>query len=75
MDDFSSNQGDTIIIDTRNQPLNIPLEDNRENHSDSEGDTTQRESHDRIKGIPTTSEPLKYQEPQLPSSLELTSII
>jgi hypothetical protein len=75
IDDYSSNQGDTIIIDTRNQPLNILLEDNRENHSDSEGDAAQRGSHDRIEGIPTISEPPEHQEPQLPSSSELTSTI
>jgi hypothetical protein len=75
MDDLSSNQGDTIIVDTRNQPLDIPLEDNPENHSDSEGDAAQRGSHDRIKGIPTASEPPEHQEPQLPSGSESTSTI
>ena len=39
-DEFSSNHRDTIIIDTRNQLLNILLEDNLENHFDLEGNTT-----------------------------------
>jgi len=59
MDEFSSNHRDTIIIDTRNQPLNILLEDNPENHSDSEGNAAQSGSHDRIEGISTINEPPK----------------
>jgi len=59
MDEFSSNHRDTIIIDTRNQLLDILLEDNLENYSDLEGNTTQSGSHDRIKGISTISEPLE----------------
>jgi len=40
MDEFSLNYRDTIIINTRNQPLDILLEDNPENYSNSEGNTT-----------------------------------
>jgi len=75
MDDLSSNHEDTIVVDTGYQPLDIPLEDNRENHSDSEGNTTQSGSRDRIEGISTTSEPPEHQEPQPPSGSESSSTI
>jgi hypothetical protein len=74
-DDFSSNHGDTIVVDTGYQPLDIPLEDNPENHSDSEGNAAQSGSHDRIEGISTVSESPEHQEPQPPSGSESSSTI
>ena len=55
-DNPDTDYGDTIIVDTGNQQLDFPLEDDRENHSDIEGDAAQSTSRDLIGGDSSLSE-------------------
>ena len=56
-DNPDTDYGDTIIVDTGNQQLDNPLENDGENHSDTEGGATENASRDVIGGVSDLSEP------------------
>jgi hypothetical protein len=56
-DNPDTDYGDTIIVDTENQQLDDPLENDGENHSDAEGGAAENASRDAIGGVSDLSKP------------------